>query len=211
MTDTTQADEGTEFVIPIVKAGKAAFITINTKDVPDDVYNEAFSLGMKALLNRGMSQVTKETYPKEEERQAKAMEVANSNLEKIKTSKIRFTGGKKKVATGAIMTEARRLARNYVKDEIKRQGEKVSHYKAAVITEAANQLLETNPEIVEQAKKNVEERQKTQSSGISAIVKAIAVSPELVAKAEDKKLKSKAAGLSAKQAGKVEVRSRPQA
>ena len=68
MTDTTQADEGTEFVIPIVKAGKAAFITINTKDVPDDVYNEAFSLGMKALLNRGMSQVTKETYPKEEER-----------------------------------------------------------------------------------------------------------------------------------------------
>lgn len=211
MQEAVQGDEGTTFNVPITKGGKAATVPINTKDIPDDVYNEIFLQGLKVIMNRGMSKITKETYPKEEERQQAAMNKAAENLEAIKTSKIRFTGGKKKLATGAIMTEARRLARNIIKDEIKRQGEKVSHYKASAITEAANALLETNPEIIEQAKKNVEERQKAQMPGAASIVSSIKVSPELVAKAEEKKQKAKVAGLSAKQAGKVQLRARPQA
>lgn len=62
--------------------------------------------------------------------------------------------------TPAMKTEAMRLARNEVKDEIKRQGMKVSHFEASEITRAATELLKQSPSIARQARKNVLERKK---------------------------------------------------
>ncbi len=208
MTDTTQASEGTVINVPVTK-GKGT-IAINTNDIPDDVYQEALLQGLKVLMNRGMSKITKETYPNAEEMKAAAMTKGASNLEDIKAGKIRFTGGKKKLATGQIMTEARRLAKNLVKDEMKRQGIKISHVEASEITKAANALLEADATIVEQAKKNVEERQKKVIEGASSIVSSIKISDKLVSKAEAKKAASKGQ-LSAKQAGKVQARAKGEA
>ncbi|HSW92140.1 MAG TPA: hypothetical protein VLG09_05845 [Candidatus Saccharimonadales bacterium] len=213
MTDVTQAagEAAPNTVINVTVTKGKATIAVNTGPIPDDVYQEILLQGLKVLLNRGMSKITKETYPDAEQLKTAAMAKAAENLDNLMQGKIRFTGGKKKVATGAIMTEARRLAKMIVKDEIKRQGGKVSHYEASEITKAANALLEQDPTIVEQAKKNVEERQKTVVEGAASIVSTIKISDKLVAKAEEKKAKAKASGLSAKQAGKVEAKARPSA
>ena len=183
-------------------------MAVDTDKIPEDVYAEALLLGLKVLLNRGASKVTASTYTNEEERKAAAFAVAEKQMELVNTSKIKFTGGKKKSGTsGAVMTEARRLAKALVKDEIKRQGGKISHYEASEITKAANAFLETEEggKLVEQAKANLAEREKVSIGKTIDLGGLIAESPELVAKAEAKK---KAKPLSAKQAGMVAKRSK---
>ena len=196
--------------IPITK-GKTT-LQVNVDDIPDDVYTEVIMQGLKVLLNRGMSKVTKETYPKPEEMKAKALEVAEAQLELVKTSKIKFTGGKKKSgATGAVMTEARRLAKALVKDELKRAGIKISHVEASEITKAANLYLESEngAALVEKAKANLAEREKVSIGDTIDVTKVIAISPELVAKANAKKAKD--GTLSKTPAGKVKTKARGQA
>ena len=52
--------------IPITKGGKTAFVTVDTDDaaqLPDQMLKECLFQGLKSMLNRGMSKITKETYP----------------------------------------------------------------------------------------------------------------------------------------------------
>lgn len=185
--------------IPVTK-GKAS-VDVELDSLPEDVYREAMIQGMKVLLNRGMSKITKETYPNEEELHAAALAKATENLEACKEGKIRFTGSKSaSKVSGAVKTEAMRLARNIVKDEIKKAGGKISHYAASDITAAAKELLDASPELIEQAKANLVEREATP---IKIAISAIPVDPKKVAAAEAKKAKAKAekgTTLSAKQA-----------
>lgn len=195
--------------VPITK-GKTT-LAVSIDDIPADVWAEVILQGLKVLLNRGTSKVTKETYPKAEELAAKAVEVAQAQLELCMTSKIKFTGGKKKSGTtGAVMTEARRLAKALVKDELKRAGIKISHVEASEITKAANAYLETakGAEFIEEAKANLAAREKISigEAGLN-IASMVAISPELVAKAEAKK--AKGGTLSAKQAGMVKSKAKP--
>lgn len=214
MLEAQAADAAPEVKIvnvPITK-GKTT-LAVNISDIPDDVWQEVILQGLKVLLNRGTSKVTKETYPKAEELAAKAMEVATAQLEMVNTSKIKFTGGKKKSgATGAVMTEARRLAKALVKDELKRAGIKISHVEASEITKAANLYLESEngAALIEKAKANLAEREKVSIGDTIDVAKIVAISPELVAKAEARKTASKG-NLSAKQAGKVAKRSKGEA
>lgn len=185
--------------IPITKA--KGVIDIDTDAIPVDVYTEALLQGFKVLLNRGASKVTKAAFGSEEELKAEAMRIANEQLELVMTSKIRFTGGKAKRASGAVMTEARRLAKAMVKDAMKAAKMKISHYEASEITKAANALLDSDPSIIEQAKVNLEARaQKPVAIDVSALIQE---SPKLVEKAAKKKAEAKTQ-LSAKQAGKVQ-------
>lgn len=201
----TDASAGTEFLIPVTK-GKGT-ISINTADLPDDVYREVILQGLKVLVNRGASKITKETYPKPDELKAAAMAKAEEQVELIKTSKIKFSGqAKAKKASGAVMTEARRLAKNLVKDEMKRQGIRISHVDAKDITKAANELLEVMPELIAQAEANVAERDKTPVK--IDLGSLIHVNPDKVAKAEAKK---KDKPLSAKQAGMTAKRKKGEA
>lgn len=191
--------------VPVTKSKGS--VEIDTDTIPEDVYKEALLQGLKVLVNRGASKITKASTKDEAELKALAQEKAEEQVELIMTSKIKFTGGSKaKKASGAVMTEARRLARNLVKDEMKRQGIKISHVEAKEITAAANALLDEDPSIVEQATANLAEREKTP---IKIDVKSmIKTSPKLVAAAEAKKAKDQ---LSAKQAGKVKTRKKGQA
>ena len=137
------------------------------------------------------------------------MTKAKEQLEMVMTNKIKFTGGKKKSGTtGAVMTEARRLAKALVKDEIKRKGLKVSHFEASEITKAANLYLESEmgAKLIEKAKANLAEREAIKLGEAIDITSVISESPKLVAAAEAKK--SKSGTLSAKQAGKVKQRSK---
>ena len=190
--------------VPVTK-GKG-FIDIDTDNIPEDVYREVVLQGLKAIVNRGTSKITKEAYPDPEEMKAAAMATAEKQVELVKTSKIKFSGASKvKKASGAVMTEARRIARNLVKDAIKAAGHKISHYGASEITAAANAYIDKDPSILEMAKAAIEEREKKPAAiDIMSMVKE---SPKLVAKAEEKKAKAKADGtLSKTQAGKVAQR-----
>lgn len=202
--------EPTFYTIPVTK-GKAS-IEINIDDVPNDVYKEALLLGLKELVNRGMSKVTVAKLEGAELDKAKAaaMAIATKNVEAIKTSKIKFAGKKAKSGeSAAVMTEALRLAKNLVKDEIKRAGGKISHYKASEITLAAKELLAQDESLVTQAKANLEEREKAVIPAKVKIMDLIKVDPELVKKADAKKAEKKVAGLSAKQAGMTKPRAKP--
>ena len=196
-----------ELQIPNTKA-KGEFITIDTDKIPVDVYTEAMLQGLKVLLNRGTSKIVKAAFKTEAELKAAAMEKANEQLELIMSSKIKFTGQKKAAGiSGAVRTEAMRLAKALVKDELKRQGFKLSHIEASEITKVAKEYLEASPELLEQAKANIEARSAV-SVGEKINVKALVKeSPTLKAKADAKK----AGTLSATQAGKVKTRARPQA
>lgn len=189
--------------VPVTK-GKAS-IDIDTDALPDAVYQEALLQGLKVLVNRGASKVTKAAHPVEDDMKAKAMEVAAAQVEAIKTGKIKFTGQKASKVSGAVKTEAMRLARNLVKDAIKANGGKISHYEASEITKAAKELLDADASLLTMAEDNIKAREsigKTEKIDLSKI----AVSDKLVAKAEAKK---KGDGtLSAKQAGKVKTKAK---
>lgn len=208
--------------IPIAKGG--ATIEVDTEKFTTQQLQYFVSLGIKAVLARGMSNITKAKMPDEAERKAAAMEQAAKNLADAYEGKMKMTGGvKPKGTSGAVNTEAMRLARIAVKDTIKANGGKVSHYDASEITKAAKELVAADPSYVEQAKVNLEARVKAPKPTID--VAKLAVNAEKVAKAEQKKADDKAnraakkaakgtAPLSAKQAGKVAPRTakaKPQA
>ncbi len=195
-----------ELTVPITK-GKDT-VKFQTDDLPEEVYAECLLLGLKELVNRGMSKITKASTKDMEELASLAMAQAEKNVEAIMTGKIRFLGKKAKTGeSAAVMTEARRLAKNLVKDGIKAAGMKISHVEPKEITAAANEMLAQDPSIVEQAKANLEERAKVPAK-VDLIKSLIKESPKLVAKAAEANAKKKST-LSKTQAGKVAPRAKP--
>ncbi len=194
---------------------------------PDNVYIAIVTAGLKDLLNRGMTKVgpLKVDAAKGhdeatvEASKAKAMEIATANLANLVQGKLPRMAGVKASdgkIPGVVMTEARRLARNVIKDEIKKAGEKISHYDAKDITAMANELLkdEAGKELLEQAKANVAARDSAPKPTTSiADLQAklgISVNATKVAKAAEKKAAAKASSggvLSAAKAGQLKQRS----
>lgn len=197
-----------ELNIPVVK-GKGS-VPIDTDAVPENYYKEALLQGFKTIVNGGMSKITKETYPVPEELAAAAMEVAHSRVAAMMEGKLKLgRSAAPKGPSGAVMTEARRLARQLVKDTLRAQGHKVSHYSSGDITEAANAViadLTGKPgDLIAMAEVNLASRGKVELK--IDLGKVISEDPKLVAKAEEAKILKKAKGpISAKQAGKVAPR-----
>lgn len=210
MSDTQYAEASTTpppstvFTIGVTKS--KGTVDIDTAALPDEVYREMCIQGLKVLVNRGMSKITKASTKDEAELKTLAQDQAEKNVEAMKSGKIKFSAGvKAKKASGKVMTEAMRLARGIVKDEIKRSGGKVSHYEASEITKAAKAYLEADPAILAQAEKNLAEREAIPTPTTINLAELIKASPKLVAAAEAKK---KDKPLSAKQAGMTSKRSK---
>ena len=213
MTDlaTDMAAEATTVPSTIVKfalKNGAGEMEVDTALVPLEVYREALMQGFKQIAERGMSKITKANIPDEDKRKAEIKLKAEANIADMYAGKTKITGQPKaKKASGAVMTEAMRLARNLVKDAMKLNKIKISHVKASEITAAAKALIESDPSIVETAKANLEVREATPLK--IDVTKLIHTDPELVRKDEAKKAKAKAEKpLSAKQAGKVAPRAK---
>lgn len=205
--------------VPVAKA-KGHTIDIDPDLLPDDVYKEALLQGLKVLLGRGMSKITKAAYTAESaakngfdspeaEMSAAAVAKAEANKTDLLAGKVRKTGVAKTKSglSREVTTEAMRIARGIIKDELRKAGMKISHVKASDITAAAKELVASNAEIVAQAEQNLKERAAV-PTGID-IKALIQVDPKLVAAAEEKKAKSKAdSPLSKTQAGKVAPRAK---
>lgn len=63
---------------------------------------------------------------------------------------------KTKKIPGIVLTEAYRITRNMVKEQIKREGKRITDFTASEITARARLLI--TPEILGQAKRNIVER-----------------------------------------------------
>jgi hypothetical protein len=208
MTDVEVAEvaddePNTSLKIPVTK-GKS-FIEVNTGDLPEHVYREALIQGLKVLVNRGMTKLTKEAYPDAEKLKEAAMEKAEETLLNMYEGKIRIMGGAKSdKVPREVMTEARRMAKALVKEELKRSGVKVSYVESSEITKAANALLADQPEIIEDAKKEVERRAATK---VKLDISSIPLSQKRIKAAEAKRADK---NVSQAKAGKIATRARPE-
>lgn len=202
----------TAIKVPVTK-GKSTLDVFISK-LPDAVYREMCVQGLKVILNRSMTKVTKETYPNPDELKAAAMAQAEKTLAACYEGKIRIMGAKADKVSGAVMTEARRLARNLVKDELKKAGVKISYVEASEITKAANAYIIADPSILKMAEESIKAREEKASgmrSALAGIITAVPQSEKKKAKAEADKAKAKEV-LSKTQAGKVAApKQRPQA
>ena len=194
--------------IKVTKAGKS--LEVDLQELPDEAYQFVLQKGLEALLNARMSKVLTKDLEGEKlaEAQAAALKIAEENLSNLKAGKISKARGGAKDANGNkvaanVMTEARRLAKEVVKNEIRAAGMKISHIEASVITKAANELIAADPSFIENAKANIEARSAVKSA--INIANLVHESPKLVAKAEAAKAERKTQ-LSAKQAGKAAPR-----
>src|SRR5882757_6942183 len=161
--DTTTTAEGAatpSTLVAIALKNAAGIIEVDTAKLPDDVYREALMQGLKVIAERGMSKMTKEAYPVEDERKAAIKTKAEANVQDMYDGKVKITGAKTvKKASGAVMTEAMRLARNLIKDAMKANKIKISTVKASEITKAAKAYVETNPGIIATAEANLKARE----------------------------------------------------
>jgi hypothetical protein len=212
-TDTTASVDASDAATPstivtIALKNAAGNVDVDTAKLPDDVYREALMQGLKVIAERGMSKLTKEAYPDETERKQAINAKAVANVQDMYDGKVKITGAAKvKKASGAVMTEAMRLARNLVKDAMKANKIKISTVKASEITKAAKMLIDSDSSILQTAEDNLKQREATPIKiDIASLIKA---DPALVAKDEAKKAEAKAnKPLSAKQAGKVAPRAK---
>lgn len=199
--------------VPIPKGGGAT-IDVDVDAIPQEAFSAIVLAGLEALLGKRMSKITGLT-KLEGEDLAKAHEaagkIAAENLSNIMANKVAAKRGKAKAdgVSREVKTEATRLAKAVVKDQIRAAGMKISHVAAKDITAAANELIANDPSYIETAKVNIEARSHiTPAIDIKSL---ISESPALVAKAQAKSDANKAEGLSAKQAGKVKPAKRKEA
>lgn len=201
MTDTQSADTpapaGPLFKIKIAKAEQV--VEVAWVDLSDDVRTYIVEQGLSKVLNSATAKETKATTPDDTTRKANALALANKKLDSLKRGEFKRTKAAGKVP-GAVMTEARRLAKNIVKAAIKAAGEKISDYEAKTITEEANAYIDQHPELVAQAEASIAAAQDLAAkTGVN--VKSIPVSEKKKAARIEANAK-KRAETAAKDAGK---------
>ena len=221
MSNVETLDDGTapsaKAVMEILITKAKRMLAVTPDMISEKMFEEVIYRGLADILNSGMSKITVKDLEGEE--LAKAQEAAfgkaEDNLKSLMDGKIKHKGARggasKSKVSREVTTEAMRLARDIIKDQIRADGGKPSHYKASDISKWAKELLEADATYYEQAVATLEARKTTP---IKISIAGLKPDPALVAKDEKKKAaaKPKAGGqLSAKQAGKLAPpRSKPQ-
>lgn len=214
MTDATVVQEqGAQPVekseplrIPVVKA-KGEYLELDTDILPIHVYKEIMIQGAKVVLNRGQTKITKAAFPDPQDLRDAAMAKAQETLEAMYQGKIRVMGGSKSdKVPREVMTLARQMAKQIVKQQIKDAGMRIGSFETKDITAAANAMLIATPAIVEQARADLENRNKLKITGfdVTSLKKSAKKEQELERKKAEKVL-------SAAKMGQVAQRGRPPA
>lgn len=222
MTDVT-VEQGADAlavskILTIEIRGKCGSIEIDPEKITDDaMYEFIFKTGLDTLVNKvGMSKIatgiTKLSGDAATKAKAAVLKQAQENVEAIYAGTLKGARAKSKVS-GAVNTEAMRLAKAMVKEHLRTNGYKISAFDAKEITAYAKEVLAANPDLLKKAEANLAERAATP-------VKGVDLKKLLGAHAEDEAFKAKpkvppkpkAKGekqLSAKQAGLVAPRAKP--
>lgn len=209
--------------IPVKKA-PGQFVEFDPNELPLEMYQQMLEAGAIDFVNRRMTKIKTPKAQSEldegerEAQQAEAMRIAQENLAAIMANK--FNARSKTSASAnkiprEVNTEAMRLARNTIRDELKRKNIRISSVKASDITATAKDMLAADPSFYEEAKANLEaaKAQPKQVSILTSEKLDSLVSPELVKKQAEKAAKAKAQSgeiMSAARAGIVKGRRKSQ-
>lgn len=202
--------------IAITKAGNKT-LSVETDKLDEAVYTRALAEGLKVLLNAGQSKIAAASKG-DDASKAAAFAKAEETLAKCYDGSLPAKRGTKSADTGVsrqVQTEAMRLARMVIKDELRAAGVIPSRVEASTITAAAKAYLETDEgkTLIAQAEENLASRPKAKvadAAEAQAKLAALGItgeSPKLVAKANEKAAERKQT-LSKTQAGKVAPRAK---
>jgi hypothetical protein len=197
--------------IPITKAGKGVTFSVDTDDLNTlmesnpEAFLDILARGLKDALNsrmtKGIEAPSKLEGAALESNKAAALAKAEENFKDLLDGKL-VKKSASKASAGVdrkVMSEAVRLAKEVVKNEIRKAGQRPSLVAAKDITAWAKQFVEEDPSYIEQAKLNLAEVEAKASKPILDIKSKIKLDPKLVAKSEKVKAERKTQ-LSAKQA-----------
>ena len=193
--------------VPVAKA--KATVDVDADRIPSTYLEIVYIRGLSYLLALGTSKITKATYPDDADRQAAYLAKAMENLEALYAGTLKVRGASAGATAKlpaavkkAAMDEARRIIKDSIRAAHKADPEnrpKVSTVPASKITKMATELLATYPELVEQARKQVEAASLA-AQAIQIDLTGVVEDPTLAKKDAERRAKAKAPGLSAKQA-----------
>lgn len=214
-----------KFIARIELKGNAGTVEIDPDDITDmEVYQAIFVAGLEAFINKAngaakaITGVTKLEGKALEERQATIREAAEKTVTQLKNGIIPSARAKKAKVSGAVNTEAMRLARALAKDAVRASGQRIGAYSAKDYTAAAKKILEGNPHLIQLAEKNIaaraDEAKGTKALDLMGLFGEKSTDPANLAKPKVPP-KRKGTGdkpqLSAKQAGMVASKQKPAA
>jgi hypothetical protein len=214
----SDVDTGEARVMEVLITKAKRMLKVTPSMISEAMFEEIVYRGLADVLNSGMSKITVKDLEGEELAKAQDAAFAKSedNLKTLMDGKVKHKGARggasKSKVSREVTTEAMRLARDIIKDQIRADGGKPSHYKASDVSKWAKELLEADASYYTQAEANLEAR-KTKPMAIS--LAGLKPDASLVEKDEKRKAAAKPkAGkqLSAKQAGMTAPpRSKPKA
>lgn len=214
--ETPKAD----IIVKVTLPGDISY-EINCSNLEDEPFVALLQAGFEAILRKsnGMAKliagITKAEGKDLEDRKGKIAEAAGKTIQQLQDGQV--PGRKAVKASGAVNTEAMRLAKAMVKDLIRNSGQKIGAYGAKEITAAAKLVLERTPHLLKLAEENLakraDEAKGTKGLDLKGLFGAKAESDEVKAKPKvapkPKGKKGEAAPLSAKQAGMVAPKAKP--
>jgi hypothetical protein len=181
--------------IPVAKAGRS--FSLDLSKLPKEVYAEIVIKGAQSVMGRGMTEIKTQGLEGEELEKAReaAGEVAERNLQAMYDGKITLRAAKRVKTKGKEKTRAMQKARAIVKAQIKAEGLRISDYSAKEISLCAEQVLEDNPDMIEEARAELEREAKetTEKGRIKFSLKdTLKADPKRVKANEERKVKARA-------------------
>jgi len=167
MTDATANGS----ILTVKLKGGVGEVEVDVSKIVDmEVYQHIFQAGLEAIINKvGMSKIASGITKKSGEAKAEAEKAVREQAHK--TIQAMYDGDLKgaKTATkrtGAVQTEAMRLAKALVKDTLRSNGYKIGAFEAKEITAYAKDVLAANPELYKKAEENLKARAELPVKGL---------------------------------------------
>jgi len=221
MTDVQVEGESSAVFEPTITIAGMEFAIGDTMALSDEVMRGIVIAGLTAICEKAngaakaKAGITKLEGKALEDRKAEVRKAVEKSIEQLKAGQLPGKAKTVKVS-GAIMTEAMRLARNIAKDHVRNSGQRIGAYSAKEYTEAAKKIIADNPNLLKLAEQKIAERAGAAegSKGINlehlfGAEKANDPANKAKPKVPPKPKGKKEGQLSAKQAGLVASRQKP--
>jgi len=220
MTDAVATTEAASVILKIKLKGGVGEVEVDASKIVDmDVYQYIFQVGLETIINKvGMSKIaagiTKVSEADKPKRTAEIVEQAQKTVQAMYDGNLKGAKATSK-RTGAVQTEAMRLAKALVKDTLRSNGYKISAFNAKELTAFAKDVLAGNADLYKRAEENLKARAELPVKGLNVATmlgeragdEALKAKPKVPPKAKAKDGAKEV--LSAAQAGKVQPRAKP--
>lgn len=133
-----------------VNIGKSIALEVDVSALPENVMEHVIYIGLRNILMDAHAGVTSD----EPDFMEKSRAVAEKKLAALMAGEVRVAGTRE---GDPVRAEAIRLATEFLKSALRKAGRKLSNVDAKKLREAAIEYLGRTPELLETARKRVEE------------------------------------------------------